>query len=164
MLKRQIWNWLIVSLAIVVVDQVSKAWIQHVLQPYQEWVITPFFSLILVFNTGAAFSFLSDASGWQRYFFIILAIAAVIFILYLLRSGGTRTYCAALSLILGGAIGNVWDRLTIGSVVDFILVHYQRHAWPAFNVADSAITVGAVLLIYESFRQRRRERMATSAE
>jgi signal peptidase II len=115
----------------------------------------PFFSLVLTFNTGAAFSFLAAASGWQRWFFAVIAAGASTLIVWLLRRGGSALYCLGLALILGGALGNLWDRLVLGHVVDFLLFHYRGWSYPAFNVADSAITVGAVLLIVDSFRARR---------
>jgi signal peptidase II len=128
-------------------------------------IITGFFSIVLAFNSGAAFSFLGDASGWQRYLFSAFAVAAAALIVWLLRRGGDRMYCAGLSLILGGALGNLLDRALIGRVVDFILVHDYLpfrppgggwlDPFPAFNIADSAITIGAALLIIDSFRQRR---------
>jgi signal peptidase II len=151
------WRWLILSAAVIVLDLATKQWISAHFRFGEELRITSFFSLVLTYNTGAAFSFLSGASGWQRWFFIGLAAAAGVFLTWLLRRGGSVLYCAGLSLILGGALGNVWDRITLGKVVDFILVHWNRHDFPAFNVADSAITVGAVLLILDSFRQRHAE-------
>ncbi len=125
--------------------------------PGDQLALTPFASLVLAFNTGAAFSFLAGADGWQRWLFTAIALAAAVVIVWLLRRGGDRVYLAGLALILGGALGNLYDRLTIGTVVDFLLLHYRGWAWPAFNVADSAITVGAALLIVDSFRTRRRD-------
>jgi signal peptidase II len=123
--------------------------------PGEERPYTSFFSLILTFNAGAAFSLFADADGWQRWFFAVIAVGAAFLITWLLKRGGSAMYCLGLALILGGALGNVWDRLTIGRVIDFLLFHYERWSWPAFNVADSAICVGAALLIVDSFRQRR---------
>ncbi len=161
---RRWWPWLGLSLAVVVVDQLTKSAVLATLHPAEERVITSFFSIILAFNAGAAFSFLGDASGWQRYMFSVFAVAASALIVWLLRRGGDAFYSAALSLILGGALGNLWDRATLGRVVDFLLFHdflprgLPGAAWidpfPAFNVADSAITVGAALLILDSFRHR----------
>jgi signal peptidase II len=158
------WPWLALSVAIVIADQLTKFAVLATLRPAEERVVTSFFSLVLAFNAGAAFSFLGDASGWQRYLFSAFAVAASALILWLLKRGGNSIYCAALSLILGGALGNLWDRATIGRVVDFMLFHdflprgLPGAAWidpfPAFNVADSAITIGAALLIIDSFRQR----------
>jgi signal peptidase II len=143
------------SLAIVAADQLTKLAMIALFRPGEERVVTGFFSLVLVFNTGAAFSFLRDVGGWPRYLFSALAIAAGGLIVRLLRRGGDRLYCAGLALILGGAAGNLCDRLTLGHVVDFLLFHWDRWYYPAFNVADSAITVGAALLILDSFGRRR---------
>jgi signal peptidase II len=161
---RRWWLWLALSAAIVVFDQLTKAAVVATLRPGDERVVTSFFSIVLAFNAGAAFSFLGDAAGWQRYLFSAFAIVASALIVGLLRRGGNVVYCTALSLILGGALGNLWDRATLGRVVDFLLFHnflprgLPGAAWldpfPAFNVADSAITVGAVLLIVDSLRQR----------
>lgn len=149
------WAWLGLSLAIVVADQLSKQTMIALFQPGEERVVTGFFSLVLAFNTGAAFSFLRDVEGWPRYLFSAVAIAAGCLIVWLLRRGGDRWYCAGLALILGGAAGNLWDRLTLGHVVDFLLFHWDRWYYPTFNVADSAITVGAAFLILDSFGRRR---------
>lgn len=148
-------RWLWVSLAIIIVDQLTKAAILASFAPGGELPVTSFFSLVLTFNTGAAFSFLAAASGWQRWLFAGIAIVASGLIIWLLQRGGNAGYCLGLALILGGAIGNLWDRLALGQVVDFLLFHYARWSYPAFNVADSAITVGAALLIVDSFRMRR---------
>lgn len=159
------WLWLLLSAAVVSADQLTKAAVLSSLHAGEERIVTGFFSIVLAFNAGAAFSFLGDASGWQKYLFSAFAVAAAVLIVWLLRRGGDRMYCAGLSLILGGALGNLWDRAIIGKVVDFILVHDflpfrpPGSAWldpfPAFNIADSAITIGAALLIIDSFRQRR---------
>jgi len=147
------WRWLWLSAAVVAADQATKALVLARFTPGEELPVTGFFSLVLAFNSGAAFSMLASASGWQRWFFVGVAVAASVFLVWMLRRGGERMLCIALALILGGAIGNLWDRLEIGRVVDFLLFHYHEWAWPAFNVADSAITVGAALLIIDSFRQ-----------
>jgi signal peptidase II len=149
------WTWLCLALAVVVADQVTKAAIVAAFGAGGGLAITDFFSLILTYNTGAAFSFLAAETGWQRWFFAAVALVATALIVVLLRRGGSGIYCAGLALILGGALGNLSDRLVIGKVVDFLLFHYQQWAFPAFNVADSAITVGAALLIVDSFRARR---------
>ncbi|MCZ7559160.1 MAG: signal peptidase II [Burkholderiaceae bacterium] len=153
-------RWLWLAAAIVVVDQLSKFAILRSLSFGERIAVVPgLFDLTLVYNRGAAFSFLAGASGWQRWFFTGLGIAAAIFIVWLLaRHGSQRLFAFALSLILGGAIGNVIDRVVHGQVVDFLLVYWQRWHWPAFNVADSGITVGAVLLIVDEFRRVRRGR------
>jgi signal peptidase II len=152
------WKWLALSALVVVLDQISKAAMLASFQPGEARAFTSFFSLVLAFNAGAAFSFLRDAAGWQRYFFSAVAVIAAMFIMWLLRRGGSRVYLASLGLILGGAIGNLWDRVRLGHVVDFLLFHWKDWYYPAFNVADSAITVGAALLIIDSFRQRRSHR------
>ena len=151
------YRWLAVSLAVIVADVATKQAMLAFFTPGEEKVILPFFSLVLAFNPGAAFSFLADAAGWQRWFFTGVALIASVVIVWLLRRGGNTLFCLGLALILGGALGNVWDRIAIGQVVDFLLFHWRGWAYPAFNVADSAITVGAVLLILDSFRQRRPE-------
>jgi len=151
---RRWWLWLVLSLAVVAADQLTKLAILSMFRPGEERVVTTFFSIVLAFNTGAAFSFLREAAGWQRYLFSAIAIAAGVLIVWLLKRGGDRWYCAGLALILGGAFGNLCDRVALGHVVDFLLVHWDGWYFPAFNVADSAITVGAGLLILDSFRQR----------
>lgn len=154
---RRWYGWLVLSALVVIADQISKAAILSHLRPGDAVTITSFWSLVLSFNRGAAFSFLAGASGWQRWFFAAIAIAATAVIAWLLRRGGDRWYCLGLALILGGALGNLWDRLTLGAVVDFLLFHYAGWYFPAFNVADSAITVGAGMLILDSVVQRRRD-------
>lgn len=146
-------KWLGLALLIIVADHLTKFWVTSTLD-YQEAVpVLPFFSLVLVHNTGAAFSFLADAGGWQRWFFIAVGVIATVVIVRLLRRHADETRLAfALALVLGGALGNVIDRVVLGYVVDFLYVHYRDFAWPAFNVADSAITVGAVLLVWDSLR------------
>jgi signal peptidase II len=146
--------WLLVSLAVIVLDQVTKHAIVAQVHPGEEKVLLPVLSLVLAFNRGAAFSFLAGADGWQRWLFTVIAVAACGFMLWLLRRGGSGLLCAGLTLIVGGALGNLWDRMTLGHVVDFILVHYGAWTFPAFNVADSAITIGAATLILDGFRQR----------
>jgi len=158
------WRWLAVSAAVVIADQLSKLAVLSSLTPGAQRTVTSFFSIVLTFNAGAAFSFLGDAAGWQRYLFSAIAVGAAAVIVWLLRRGGHRMYCWGLSLILGGALGNLWDRATIGKVVDFLLFHDFLPgrpavlAWldpfPAFNLADSAITIGAGLLILDSLRAR----------
>jgi signal peptidase II len=154
------WLWLCVSAAVIGADQLAKWALIAALRPGDEHVVTPFFSLVLTFNTGAAFSFLRDAGGWTRYLFSAVAIAVAGLIVWLLRRGGSAWYCTGLALILGGGLGNLWDRLTLGHVVDFLLFHWRHWYYPAFNVADSAITVGAALLIFDSVRPGRRNRAA----
>jgi signal peptidase II len=158
---RSLWFWLAVSAIVVAADQISKSLLIDALHPGDERVLTSFFSLVLTFNTGAAFSFLRDAGDWARYLFSAVAIAVAALIVWLLRRGGDAWYCAGLALILGGGLGNLWDRLTLGHVVDFLLFHWRHWYYPAFNLADSAITVGAALLIFDSLRPRRKAREAT---
>ena len=158
----QAWRWLWLSLAVIVLDQASKHAILAALRPGDEKVLLPVLSLVLTFNTGAAFSFLAGADGWQRWLFTAIAVVACGFMLWLLRRGGSVLLCAGLTLIVGGALGNLWDRLTLGRVVDFVLVHYGNAMFPAFNVADSAITVGAAALILDGFRQRHAPQPATA--
>jgi signal peptidase II len=152
--------WLWLAAAIVVVDQLSKLAVVRSFAFGERLAIVPgLFDLTLVYNRGAAFSFLASASGWQRWFFTALGVGAAVFIVWLLaRHGSQRLFAFALALILGGAIGNVIDRIARGQVVDFVLLHWQRFYWPAFNVADSAITVGAVLLVVDELRRVRRGR------
>jgi signal peptidase II len=149
-------RWLGLSASIVVADQFTKWLILARFRLGERLpVIDGLFDLVLAFNPGAAFSFLSDASGWQRYAFVGLALCvSVALVLFLRRAGSTQLHLG-LALILGGAIGNVIDRIRMGEVVDFLLVYHRGWSWPAFNVADSAITIGAGLLILDSFRQRR---------
>jgi signal peptidase II len=148
--------WLAVAAVIVAADQATKALVQASLAPGQRIPVIPFADLVLVFNTGAAFSFLAGAGGWQRTFFIVVAGAAIALIGWLLvRHPGERLFCAGLALVLGGAIGNLWDRIELGHVVDFVLLHAGGWHFPAFNVADSAITVGAALLILDGLRGKR---------
>jgi signal peptidase II len=150
--KRPWWHWLALSAVVIVLDHISKVLIQQSFMPGETRVIAPFFNLVLAFNTGAAFSFLADAGGWQRQFFIVLTIVISIFLAWLMRRHPeNRLLCLALSLILGGAMGNLYDRVMLGHVVDFIQLHAGGHYFPAFNVADSAISAGAALLILDAF-------------
>ena len=150
-------KWLGLAVAVVVLDQLAKYGIRHAFALYEMVEITPFFNLVLVYNRGAAFSLLSDAAGWQRELFIAIALSASVWIAWLLRKYAAQTlFCLALSLILGGALGNVIDRLLFGAVVDFLDFHVLGYHWPAFNVADSAISCGAVLLIWDALKAKRR--------
>lgn len=145
---------LVIAALVIVLDQLSKYVVTQTLVWGDLHRITGFFDLVFAHNTGAAFSLFADQPGWQRGFFITIASVAVIVILYLLRrSSGSTLARFALSLILGGALGNLIDRLMLGYVVDFLSFHLGTYYWPAFNVADSAITVGAVLLIWDSLKQ-----------
>jgi signal peptidase II len=149
------WMWL--SVLVVVLDQSSKYLADSLLMWGQPAEIFPWFNFFLAYNTGAAFSFLSDAHGWQRWFFIGIGLVAVAIIVVWLRrlSSGERVTAVALALILGGAIGNIIDRVLWGHVIDFIDWHYQDWHWPAFNIADSAISIGVALLIIDIVFGRR---------
>lgn len=149
--------WLGIALLIILLDQFTKTLILGHFQLGDSRYVTSFFNVVRVHNTGAAFSFLAGASGWQRWFFVGLGTVATIFIIWMLRRHGQQTlFATALTLIMGGAIGNVVDRLLHGYVVDFIQLHWAGWYYPSFNVADSAITVGAVLLIWDEIRRVRR--------
>jgi len=152
--------WLGVALVVIVLDQITKWLILGAFQYGESRYVTSFFNIVRAHNTGAAFSFLAGASGWQRWFFVGLGAVAAVFIIWMLRShGGQRMFALALSLILGGAVGNVVDRLQHGYVVDFIQVHWgNQYFFPSFNVADSAITLGAILLILDELLRVRRGR------
>lgn len=149
------WSWFALAAALVVVDQISKQLVlAHFAQlaPGTRIEVTGFFNIVLAYNRGAAFSFLAGASGWQTPLLAGFAlIAAVVIAALIVRAPQKRIYCGALALILGGAIGNVIDRLRLGQVVDFLDLHVLGWHWPAFNAADSGITVGAILLILEGF-------------
>ena len=149
--------WLLIALIVIVFDQFTKTLILGNFSLGESRFVTSFFNVVRVHNTGAAFSFLAGASGWQRWFFVGLGAVAAVFIVWMLKShGGQRLFGWALALILGGALGNVIDRLLHGYVVDFIQVHHSGWYFPSFNVADSAISVGAVLLIVDELRRVRR--------
>jgi len=145
---------LLVSFGVIVLDQITKLWIVAVFQLGDKLAVAPSFNLVLAYNTGAAFSLLADAGGWQRLFFSAVAVVASGVIVYLLRRHPQQPlFSLALALILGGALGNLIDRVAYGHVIDFIQVYWRDWYWPAFNVADSAITVGAGLLVWDSFRK-----------
>jgi signal peptidase II len=146
-------RWLGVSAAVVVADLATKAWVSRAFVPGDVLQVTPFFNLVLTYNAGAAFSFLAGAGGWQRWFFTAVAIAiSVALVVMLRRPHRDRLVPLALSLVLGGALGNLWDRVTLGHVVDFVQLHAAGYYWPAFNVADSAICVGVALLVWDALR------------
>ncbi len=154
-----LWPWLGIALAVVLVDQLTKTLISATFAVNETRTVNAFFDIVCAHNTGAAFSFLAGASGWQRWFFIGLGVAAAVFIVWLLaRHGGQRLFAWALALILGGAVGNVIDRVLHGYVVDFIQVHYRGSYFPSFNAADSAISIGAALLILDELLRVRRSR------
>ena len=148
-------SWLSLAALIVVLDQISKLWISSHFIYGESLRVTDFFNLVLAHNSGAAFSFLSDAGGWQRWMFSAIAIVAAVWIVRLLRQHAKETlFCLALTLVLGGAVGNLIDRVAYGYVVDFLDFYWGSYHFPAFNVADSAISVGAVLLILDSFKKK----------
>ncbi len=150
-------TWLLIAALIILADQLTKVLILRTFQLGDVHPVTSFFDIVRAHNFGAAFSFLHGASGWQRWFFLGLGLAAAAFIIWMLRRHGhQKLFGWALTLILGGALGNVIDRAIHGYVVDFIQVHAGSWYFPAFNVADSAITVGAILLILDELRRVRR--------
>ncbi|OOZ00114.1 signal peptidase II [Solemya velum gill symbiont] len=147
-------RWLLLSLIVVVFDLATKLWVEASFEFREQLpVIEGFFNLTLVYNKGAAFSFLADAGGWQRWFFIVLSIVISIGLLVWLKrlQPHERVVAVGVSLVLGGAIGNLIDRVLYGQVIDFLLFYYDRWSWPAFNVADSTIFLGVVFLLYDAF-------------
>jgi signal peptidase II len=149
--------WLGIALVVVLLDQITKIMITRVLAYGDSWPMTSFFNLVLAHNKGAAFSFLASGAGWQRYLFTAIAIIAAAFIMYLLkRHAGQRLFCWALALILGGALGNLNDRVLYGYVIDFLDFYIPNSSlphWPAFNIADSGIVVGAALFVIDELRR-----------
>ena len=145
-------GWLAAAAGVAGLDQLTKAWVLGALDGVVP--LLPFLNLVLIHNPGAAFGLLARAGGWQRWLFIVAAAAVAVFIVVWLRrvGAGDRRVSAGLALVLGGAAGNLWDRIARGAVVDFIDLHHGRYHWPAFNVADSAITVGVLVIILASFR------------
>lgn len=151
---RNPYPWFLISIVVIVLDQVSKYAITQSLALGDGIAMTSFFNLVLAYNTGAAFSFLAHAGGWQKIFFVGIAVIASVVMFYLLRKHHQeRLFSFAISLILGGALGNLIDRILLGHVVDFLDFYAAGYHFPAFNVADSAITVGAALLIWDSFKK-----------
>lgn len=150
-------KWLWLAVAIIVLDHVTKQVASNLLQMYQPVAVMPGFNFTLMHNTGAAFSFLSEAGGWQRWLFTAIAVVVSAVIIFWIKKLDVteRWQAIGYSLVLGGAIGNVIDRIIHGYVVDFIHWYYDKWDWPAFNIADSAITVGVGLLIIDAFRQHR---------
>jgi len=154
-------RWLWISLLVVVADQLSKLWIERTMVLGDNFTVLPILNIVRAHNYGAAFSFLDDAGGWQRWAFTVLAIGVSIALVFWLRKLALATQgllAFGLALIVGGAIGNVIDRVEHGYVVDFVHVHWGMHFFPAFNVADSAITIGAILVILDSLMEGRRAR------
>lgn len=158
--------WLGLALLVILLDQFTKVLVIGEFALHDSRTVTSFFNLVRAHNTGAAFNFLADAAGWQRWFFVVLGVVASVFIVWMLkRHPGQRLFCFAVSMILGGAIGNVIDRLLHGYVVDFLQFHWSWLTpmfpggfFPSFNLADSAITLGAIALIVDELRRVRRER------
>lgn len=146
--------WIGIASIVILLDQLSKITVTKLFTYGESLPVTSFFNLVLAYNKGAAFSFLASESGWQRYFFTTVGIVAALVIVYMLRRhAGQRLFCLALALILGGAIGNVIDRVLYGHVIDFLDVHFGGWHWPAFNLADSAIFIGAGLFILDELRR-----------
>jgi signal peptidase II len=157
--------WLPLTLLLIVGDQLSKAWIVQHFALYERARILPVLDITLMYNTGAAFSFLAEASGWQRWLFVILAAlvgSGIVAWLGRLRSRSQALLCCSLALILAGALGNVIDRLRIGHVVDFVYAHWHESYFPAFNVADAAITIGAILLLLDAWGESRKVKRTSS--
>jgi signal peptidase II len=150
-----VYLWL--TLVVIVLDQLTKAAVERSLQLYQSFVVLPVFEISRLHNTGAAFSFLAAAAGWQRWLFTVLAIIVSAALVTWLRriDSESRLLASAVALILGGALGNVVDRIRLGYVIDFITVHWGDHFFPSFNVADSSITIGAALLLLDAWLEAR---------
>ena len=147
------YKWLSISAIVVAFDLATKHLIQQNFVFGDLHSVTSFFDLVRYHNEGSAFGFLNDAGGWQKWFFNGVSIVASVVIIYLLKKHtNEKLFCAGLALVLGGAIGNLYDRITLGYVVDFLNFHLNNHYWPAFNVADSAICVGVALLLWDSFK------------
>ena len=152
------WRWLPLSAAVIVTDQIVKSWIVNHFSLFERVHVLKVLDIILTYNTGAAFSFLAHAAGWQRWLFVALAAAVSAALIIWMRRLNARVHgllACGLALIVGGALGNMADRVTLGRVVDFIHVHWGRAYFPAFNVADSAITIGAMLLLIDAWRETR---------
>lgn len=144
-----------IALIVLILDLASKYWVESTLEFGERIPLSVFFNLVLTYNPGAAFSFLSEQPGWQRWFLSGIAGSAALVIIFLLHKyRQEKLFCLSLSLILGGALGNLYDRITLGHVVDFLDFYIGNYHWPAFNIADSAIFIGAALMIYDSFRKK----------
>ncbi|MES2661996.1 MAG: signal peptidase II [Pseudomonadota bacterium] len=148
------WMWLWISVLVIVLDQITKQLVLYSLNPYQNIPVFPFFNITLAFNKGAAFSFLAQADGWQRWFFIGIAVTVSGILLFWLRRivKTQKCLCVSLTLIFGGAVGNVIDRIIYGHVIDFLDFYWGSAHYPAFNIADSAITLGVILMFVDWFR------------
>lgn len=143
-------GWLLIAAVIIGFDQITKQYMEGAMSYAERWPVLPFFDFTLLYNPGAAFSFLADGAGWQRWFFTAIALVATILIIYMLRKNPQqKLFCASLALILGGALGNVIDRVAYGHVIDFLLFYWHDWYFPAFNIADIAISCGAILLILD---------------
>lgn len=154
MLKNAWSRWLLISAIVLVLDVYTKHLIQQAFQYGEHFQVSSFFDLVRYHNEGAAFSFLATEGGWQRFFFSAIAFIASVVMIYLLRKNSEQPlFCLALALVLGGALGNLYDRLTLGYVVDFLFFHIDQYYWPAFNLADSAITGGVALLLLDGFKK-----------
>jgi len=151
-IKHPLSKWLTISLAVIILDQITKQMVDRSFELYESLNVIPFFNLTLAYNEGAAFSFLSDAGGWQRWFFLILTTIISTIIFFWLKKSEDKIESLALSLVLGGAIGNLIDRLLFGHVIDFLDVYYETHHWPTFNIADMAISGGVMLLVLTIFK------------
>jgi signal peptidase II len=151
-------HWLWLSLAVILFDQISKQLVESSFLVFEVMPLLPSLNLTLVYNEGAAFSFLSDQDGWQRWFFILIGlVVSLVLVVWISRlTIYQRLSAIALSLVVGGALGNILDRLLLGHVVDFIDVYYRDWHWPAFNIADSAITLGVILMLVDAVREERR--------
>jgi len=157
------WRWFLAAAAVIVADQATKTLVLGRFALGERLELASFLNLVLVYNKGAAFSFLSDAAGWQTPLLVLFALAAAgIVTVLMVKKPQEKLLCVGLALILGGALGNLIDRLRFGQVVDFIDFHLRGYHWPAFNVADSAITIGAALLILEGFLHHERRAGASS--
>lgn len=162
--ERMLLKWLGLGALVIALDQISKLWISSSFAYGESYTVTDFFNLVLAHNAGASFSMLSDAGGWQRWLFSGIAIAASVWIIWLLRKHQhQKLFCIALVFILGGALGNLIDRLAYGYVIDFIDFHWNLHHFAAFNVADSSINIGAALLLWDSFKNKPEKKDGSAA-
>jgi signal peptidase II len=154
--NRSLTPYFLLAIFVIIIDQVSKLAIEANFS-FQEFIpVTPFFNIGLTYNPGAAFSFLADHDGWQRWFFTVLSLVASIFIIVIMRKYRSQSpFCLGLAFVLGGAVGNLIDRVRIGKVVDFLDFYYQTYHWPAFNIADSAIFIGVAILLWDEFAKKK---------
>ena len=154
--NRSLAPYFLLAILVIIIDQVSKFTIEANFN-FQEFIpVTSFFNIGLTYNPGAAFSFLADHNGWQRWFFTVLSLVASIFIIVMMRKYRTQNrFCLGLAFVLGGAVGNLIDRVRIGKVVDFLDFYYQTYHWPAFNIADSAIFIGVAILLWDEFAKKK---------